>query len=74
MPYIWISLIVFLGMQDEVFVAAVVTIASWMVMWCCEELRAMGERVIAWDSRIVWVLNQENWAPAFEAMRGEVKP
>jgi hypothetical protein len=65
MPYIWISLVVFFGMQDDVFTVGVVTLWAWVTMWGCEELRAMGERAIAWDSRIVWM--------AVDELRGEVK-
>lgn len=66
MPYIWIALVVFFGVQDEVFIAAAVTLWAWLIMWANEELRTMEERVIAWSRSIACMDVDE--------LRGEVKP
>lgn len=66
MPYIWIALVVFFGVQDEVFIVAAVTLWAWLIMWANEELRAVSERIFPFDSRFVWMAEDE--------LRGEVKP
>lgn len=66
MPYIWIALVVFFGVRDEVFIVATVTLWAWLTMWVIEELRVVGERITAFNSRIALMTLDE--------LRAEVKP
>lgn len=54
MPYLWLSGVLFFGLHDEVFMAAVVTACFFVMAWASEELRRLQERVVAFDTIIIW--------------------
>lgn len=63
MPYLWLALVLLFGLHDEVWLVAVLTLIYSVVMWCAEELQAIGERALAYDVAVMWVLE--------DGLRGE---
>lgn len=54
MPYLWLSCVLFFGLHDDVFMVTVVTACFFVMAWALEELRLLQERVVAFDTIIIW--------------------
>ena len=69
MPYIWLALVLYFGVWDDVWMVGLITCCYVVAMWAVSELHAAADHAAVFDIHVMWSLVDQA-----AALRGEGNP